>query len=92
MIFLLTLHTLAGLIAVAESLNKLERVDFKLRPTLVENSKLLLKTLAWLGICVGGGCAVISPLINMATSRWQDMILLLGVACLIVNTRLKELD
>lgn len=82
---------LAGIITVAESMNKLERINFRIS-SLKDRPRLLLKTLAWLGVCIGGSCAIISPLINMATSRWQDVVLLLGVACLLISNRLKELD
>ncbi|MGQ3001303.1 MAG: hypothetical protein ACT6UH_00715 [Hydrogenophaga sp.] len=99
------LHPLAGLIVLAESLNKLERVQpFRLglrpRDRLVD----ALKALAWLLLALGAGGALAAPVLlafgipEQATSLLMRLerpmldqtLVLVGFAVLIVRTRVKE--
>jgi len=64
---LTSLHMLAALIVLAESLNKLERTA-PLRPGLCRKTRLVdgLKALAWLLLALGAGGAVAGPLLLAA--------------------------
>ena len=84
-------HWLAGLVVLAEALNKLERTaplahGLSVRERFVD----WLKALAWLLLALGGAGAVITPLMKMELPTLQDLCVLLGFAVLIVRTRLKE--
>lgn len=85
------IHWLAGLIVVAEALNKLERTspfapDLQARQRVVDG----LKALAWSLLAIGGGGAVATPLLGLEKPSLQDVCVLLGFAVLIVRTRVKE--
>lgn len=99
------LHPLAGLIVLAEALNKLERVQ-PFRPGLRARDRLVdgLKALAWLLLALGAGGALAAPLLlalgipGHATSLLMRLerpmldqtLVLVGFAVLIVRTRVKE--
>lgn len=85
------LHWLAGLIVVAEALNKLERTC-PLAPNLSRRERLVevLKALAWGFLAVGGAGAVMAPLLHLAPASLQDMCIVVGFAILIISTRVKE--
>lgn len=98
------LHWLAGLIILAEALNKLERTHplaagLRRRQRLVD----MLKVLAWTLLALGGGAAVAAPLLLVLGVHSGQLLLLrlehpllaetavlLGFAVLIVRTRIKE--
>jgi hypothetical protein len=90
------LHWLAGLIVLAEALNKLERArpfrsGLSPRLRLVE----LLKTLGWMALATGSGAAVLLPLLGPGTYlQWlrplTDTSVLIGFALLIIRTRVRE--
>lgn len=99
------LHILAGLVVLAEALNKLERTDplargLSLRARLCE----LLKALAWSCLALGAGGALaspvllglgwqpghINPLLRLERPTLAEVAVLLGFAVLIVRTRVKE--
>lgn len=86
-----SIHWLAGLIVLAEALNKLERTS-PTRPGICKRERLLawLKAVAWGLLAIGGAGAVITPLMQMDAPSLQDMCILLGSAVLIVRTRIKE--
>lgn len=86
-----TLHWLAGLIVLAEALNKLERTA-PCRRGLGWRERITewLKALAWALLAVGGAGAVITPLIPLEKPTLQDVCVMLGFAVLIVRTRVKE--
>jgi hypothetical protein len=84
-------HWLAGLVVLAEALNKLERTA-PLAPGLSARERFVdwLKAIAWALLALGGAGAVITPLMRMEAPSFQDMCVLLGFAVLIVRTRFKD--
>lgn len=99
------LHCLASLIVLAESLNKLERCSPCARG-LTTRQRLLdaLKAFAWGLLALGAGGGLIAPVL-LKLHAWPDnmhvlmridrpalteAIVMLGVAALIVRTRVKE--
>ena len=86
-----SIHWLAGLVVLAEALNKLERTG-PTRAGLCKRERLLawLKAIAWGLMAIGGAGAVVTPLMQMDVPSLQDMCILLGSAVLIVRTRIKE--
>lgn len=98
------LHWIAGLVVVAESLNKLERTA-PFAPGLTAHTRLVdgLKAIAWMLLALGGGGAVATPILSalgVHTSTSQMLLhqaptlaetaMLLGFAILIIRTRVKE--
>ncbi|MGH6625133.1 MAG: hypothetical protein ACRECD_01075 [Burkholderiaceae bacterium] len=84
-------HWLAGLVVLAEALNKLERSNPCARG-LSAQQRLVdgLKALAWALLAVGGAGAVITPLLALDPPTLQDACVMAGFAVLIVRTRIKE--
>lgn len=97
-------HWLAGLIVLAEALNKLERTA-PFAPGLSWRKRVVdaLKALAWLLLAIGAGGAVATPLLlamgippapfdylTHAQPTLAETAVLLGFAVLIVRTRVKE--
>ena len=99
------LHILAGLVVLAESLNKLERCH-PLAPGLSAHARAVdsLKALAWLLLALGAGGALAGPLLlasgfppaavgsllRMEHPTLDQALVLVGFAVLIVRTRVKE--
>lgn len=99
------LHVLAGLVVLAEALNKLERTD-PLASGITPRERLCeaLKALAWLFLALGAGGAIaaplllalglpsglISPLLRLERPTLAETCVLVGFAVLIVRTRVKE--
>lgn len=85
------LHCLAGLIVLAEALNKLERTA-PLAPGLTPRERLTdwLKALAWSLLALGGAGALAAPILHLEQPTLQDVCIVLGFAVLIVRTRVKE--
>lgn len=103
-LLLTTLHAIAGLIVLAEALNKMERCD-PLKRGLTPRQRVVdgLKALAWLLLALGAAGALAAPVllslgINTLPTHWlrleqptlDQVLVLLGFAVLIVRTRLKE--
>lgn len=88
MTWLQIIHFTAGLLLLAEALNKLERTS-PLRPGLKprERATEWLKALAWSLLALGGSGAVIAP---AQTPTLPDVCVIVGFAVLIVRTRVKE--
>ena len=88
---LAVVHFACGLVVVAEALNKLERTDL-LAPGLMRRQRLavVLKALAWGLLAVGGGWAVMTPLLHLERPTLQDVCVICGFAVLIIRTRVKE--
>lgn len=85
------LHWLAGLIVLAEALNKLERTAPCRRGLcLRDRATEWLKAVAWALLALGGAGAVITPFLPLEAPTLQDACVLLGFAVLIVRTRVKE--
>jgi len=84
-------HCAAGVITLAEALNKLERTD-PLRPGMNRRAKVTewLKALAWSLLAVGAAGAVVTPLLPLEKPTLQDAAVLVGFATLIIRTRVKE--
>src|SRR5205085_1660586 len=98
-------HWLAGLIVLAEGLNKLERTD-PLAPGLALRARavVFLKVFAWMLLVMGAGGAIVRPLVVVAighdmqagavllTDRVSlvDLCFTCGFAVLIVRSRFKE--
>lgn len=105
LLFVQIMHFLAGMVVLAEALNKLERCG-PLRAGITPHERLVdaLKALAWFLLAMGAGGAVASPvLLSMGvTADWMPLITrlerptlaetltMLGFAVLIVRTRVKE--
>lgn len=98
------LHMLAGLVVLAEALNKLERTS-PCAPGLTPHQRLVdgLKALAWALLALGAGGAMAAPVLlslgvhsgSMPLMRLEhptvaETSVLLGFAVLIVRTRIKE--
>lgn len=85
------IHWTAGLVILAESLNKLERCNLA-APGLSPRARLVdaLKALAWGLLALAGGCAIVTPLLPLEAPTLQDTALAAGFATLIIRTRFKE--
>lgn len=84
-------HWLAGIVVLAEALNKLERTAPCRRGLSArERTTEWLKAIAWALLAVGGAGAFITPLLPLEHPTLQDACVLLGFAVLIVRTRVKE--
>lgn len=87
------LHWLAGVIVLAEALNKLFRTA-PCAPGLSPHQRLVdwLKAIAWALLAVGGFGAFIGPVFPLTTfvKALLDASVLAGFAVLIVRTRVKE--
>ena len=85
------LHWLAGMVVLAESLNKLQRTA-PCAPGLTRQARITswLKALAWTLLAVGGAGALVTPLLRLQPPSLQDACVILGFAVLIVRTRIKE--
>lgn len=99
------LHVVAGLIVLAEALNKLERCHlFKPGLSRLERLAETLKALAWLLLALGAGGAIAGPLMLAigADMDWLPRVIriewptldqvatMVGFAVLVVRTRVKE--
>lgn len=105
LLLLQLVHILAGFVVLAEALNKLERCA-PFRPGLTPHERLIdaMKAIAWIPLALGGGGALAGPVLSsMGTdAEWLPLLLhagspslaealtMLGVAVLIVRTRVKE--
>jgi hypothetical protein len=90
-LFLDAIHFLAGLLILAEALNKLERTQiFGPHVSLRQLAAVVLKALAWSVLAVGGAGAVVTPLLPLEAPTLQDVCVIFGFAVLIVRTRVKE--
>lgn len=96
-------HWFAGLIILAEALNKLEYCD-PLKKGLSSYARLIdvLKALAWSFLALGAAGVVVSPAMGMvgdgrhAMPGWladlADTAALLGFMLLIIRTRVREIE
>lgn len=99
------LHILAGLVVLAEALNKLERCA-PFAPGLSARKRVVdaLKALAWLLLALGSAGALAAPLllaagfppaavgslVRLEQPTLDQALVLLGFAVLIIRTRVKE--
>lgn len=85
------LHWLAGIVVVAESLNKLERsCPRRGSRSASEQAVEMVRIAAWGLLALGGAGAVVTPLLHLDPPSLQDVCALLGVAAYIVHTRITE--
>ena len=101
MIALQIIHWLSSLVVLAEALNKLERCSPCARG-LTTRQRMLdsLKAFAWILLALGAGGGLIAPalpqihdlrlLMRIDQPALTEAIVMLGVAALIVRTRIKE--
>lgn len=84
-------HWVAGVVVLAEALNKLYRTAPN-APGLTPRERLVeaLKALAWMLLAGGAGGAFARPLINLPLPGLDHVCVLVGFAVLIVRTRVKE--
>lgn len=88
---MLLIHWLAGVVVLAEALNKLERTQpLRRGMTPRERATEWLKAIAWALLAIGGAGAFVTPFLPMVKPTLQDMCVVLGFAVLIVRTRIKE--
>ncbi len=94
------LHWLAGMIVLAEALNKLERIRLFERGITIET----LGAMGWLMVAMGAGGAVITPvllmlgfkpylhtiLMRLERPTFAEVVVLMGFAFLVLRARLKE--
>lgn len=84
-------YWLAGLVVLAEALNKLERTDVRQRGASIGARVVTaLKVLAWLLLAIGAAGAIITPLLPLANPSLRDVAVLGGFALLIIRTRVKD--
>ncbi len=85
------LHCLAGLIVLAEALNKLERIRLPFRRIALRAMAAdWLKAIAWAALAIGAAGALVSPFLLHMQPTLADACVLGGFAVLIVRTRVKE--
>lgn len=89
------IHWLAGVVVLAEALNKIERTnvlgDLKdAALTVREKVATTLKAAAWCLLALGGAGAIVTPLLRLEAPTLQDACVMAGFAVLIVRTRVKE--
>ncbi len=85
------LYVLAGLVVLAEALNKLEQLTPRKRGLAVrERLHDIVQAAAWSALAVGAFLALISPFYELAAPDLQDVLVLLGVAVLIIHRRSQE--
>lgn len=102
--FVQFLHWAAGLIVLAEALNKLERTT-PFAPGLTNHARLVdgLKAAAWTLLALGSAAAVFSPVLGELgvhtrasqvvlhqSPSMAEVVVLMGFAVLIIRTRVKE--
>lgn len=99
-----TLHWVAGLVVLAEALNKLERAcPLALGLSGCERLVQFVKALGWMLLALGAGGAVATPvllsmgvpsshlpMLRLEQPTLAEVAVLTGFAVLIIRTRLKE--
>ena len=86
-----TLHWIAGLIILAEALNKLERTQpFARGLDVTARLSAWLKLFAWMLLAIGGAGALITPLMQLEPATLQDAAVIVGFAMLVIRSRFKE--
>lgn len=103
--FMQMVHALAGLIVVAEALNKLERTDLLCRAAGTRQRIVdALKAIAWMLLALGAAGSMAAPVLlamgvppdaggqlaRLERPTLAEVLVLAGFATLIVRTRVKE--
>ena len=85
------IYWLAGLIVLAEALNKLERADSSITGPWRKVALRWLKILAWTLLAMGGAGALATPFLHGSHyPELQEVSMMVGFAVLVLRTRLKE--
>jgi hypothetical protein len=83
-VILASINWVAGVVVVAEALNKLERLNFRKGLRL----SLAVEFLAWFALAISGGGAVIHPLLDVRGAHsFADVCALAGLATVILHCR-----
>lgn len=91
MIVLETLHLVAGIVVLAEALNKIERIDvFTIPPGSRNRAIVWLKLMGWLMLALGSAGALVTPMHSLEPPSAQDVCVLFGFATLVLRSRLRE--
>ena len=86
-------HFVAGMIVLAEALNKLERyAPFARGIGGKARFAALLKCLGWMLLATGGAGAMVTPLLQLEPPTLQDCAVIVGFSVLIVRSRFKEFE
>lgn len=89
---LFTLHTLAGIIVLAEALNKLERTcPLQRGLTARQRAVVWLKAFGWASLAVGAAGAAGSSLLYMGPPSMGEITTMVGFALLIIRSRVGEI-
>ena len=85
------LHTLAGIIVLAEALNKLERTNpFASGLSCRERVVVWLKSLGWFALAVGSAGAAGCTLLYTCAPSFGEASTMVGFALLVVRSRVGE--
>lgn len=84
-------YTVAGIVVLAEALNKLERTcPFERGLTMRARAVVWLKTLGWIALAIGGAGAAGSMLLSRSEPGPAEVSTMVGFALLIVRSRVGE--
>ena len=84
-------YTVAGIIVLAEALNKLERTcPFEPGLSIRERTVVWLKTLGWIALAIGGAGAAGSSVLFRAPPNPGEVFTMVGFALLIIRSRIGE--
>jgi hypothetical protein len=90
---LIIVHALAGLIVLAEALNKLERTNLRCTwMTPRQRAITAMKAASWAAIAVASAGAAVGPLMYSAVPSLADAAMMAGFAGLVVRSRLQEIE
>lgn len=89
---LFLVYTVAGIIVLAEALNKLERTcPFEPGLSWRERAVVWLKTLGWIALAIGGAGAAGSMILFRAAPNPGEVFTMVGFALLIIRSRVGEI-
>jgi hypothetical protein len=91
--FLICLHVVAGIVVLAEALNKLERTDLRCQ-WLTPRQRLItaMKAASWSAIALAAGGAIVGPMLQASSPTLGDAAMMAGFAGLVIRSRLQEVE